>query len=317
MSGMQAFSRFLALNGHRWNTADLPPISEDILIYFVGHCVHVLKMQFSTIKMYLCGVRYNYVLAQGYNPLETKHGNLLPRLAMFMNGVKKCLKTNPRARLPITYDILSTMIRWLNNSTDKSVHFKLLYKAVFSVAFYGFLRCGECTVNKQFDSHTNLCVEDVMFSSPSKSVTIHLKASKTDPARKGVDIVLFANDLPECPYDNMRDYMSLRNKTTCNQKAPLFVDERYLPLTRNQFIASLKEILSAVGLDNVLYSGHSFRIGAATAAASAHVEDHLIKTLGRWSSDCYQTYIRTPTSSIRDAQRAMSNSAGTRVQFLK
>jgi hypothetical protein len=42
-----------------------------------------------------------------------------------------------------------------------------------------------------------------------------------------------------------------------------------------------------------MYSGHSFQIGAATTAGSVHVEDHLIKILGRWSSDAYCKYIRT------------------------
>ena len=42
------------------------------------------------------------------------------------------------------------------------------------------------------------------------------------------------------------------------------------------------------------YSGYSFSIGAATAAAAAGVEDSLIKTLGRWESSIYQTYVRVP-----------------------
>ena len=44
--------------------------------------------------------------------------------------------------------------------------------------------------------------------------------------------------------------------------------------------------------------GRSFRIGAATSAASCGLPGHLIKTLGRWSSDAYQIYIRTPISTF-------------------
>ena len=43
---------------------------------------------------------------------------------------------------------------------------------------------------------------------------------------------------------------------------------------------------------------HSFRIGAATVAARNGVPDHLIQAMGRWSSNAYQLYIRTPSASL-------------------
>ena len=46
------------------------------------------------------------------------------------------------------------------------------------------------------------------------------------------------------------------------------------------------------------FSSHSFRIGAATVAARNGVPDHLIQTMGRWSSNAYQLYIRTPSESL-------------------
>ena len=47
------------------------------------------------------------------------------------------------------------------------------------------------------------------------------------------------------------------------------------------------------------------RIGTATSAYAARLEDHLIQTLGRWSSDCYKTYIHTPIHVSKDAQWAL------------
>ena len=46
------------------------------------------------------------------------------------------------------------------------------------------------------------------------------------------------------------------------------------------------------------------RIGAATSAYAARLEDHLIQTLGRRSSDCYKTYIHAPIHVSKDAQWA-------------
>ena len=86
---------------------------------------------------------------------------------------------------------------------------------------------------------------------------------------------------------------------------PLFLTEEGRPLSRPVFMQHFKHILSRIGLDNTLYSGHSFRIGAASSGCAACLEDHLIKTFGRWSSDCYRTYIHTPKQIIRSAQMAL------------
>ena len=52
------------------------------------------------------------------------------------------------------------------------------------------------------------------------------------------------------------------------------------------------------GLDPTKYAGHSFRIGAATSAASKGINDSTIKLLGRWESEAYQIYIRTPRDAL-------------------
>ena len=56
----------------------------------------------------------------------------------------------------------------------------------------------------------------------------------------------------------------------------------------------VRKALSAVGLDQSKYAGHSFRIGAATTAAAVGIEDSTIKTLGRWESAAYQLYVKLP-----------------------
>ncbi|CAC5412462.1 unnamed protein product [Mytilus coruscus] len=67
----------------------------------------------------------------------------------------------------------------------------------------------------------------------------------------------------------------------------LFVSDDDNPLSIQFFIKHVKIILDNLGLQSKNYNGHSFRIGAATTAQEVRLEDHLIKTLGRWSLDCY------------------------------
>ena len=68
---------------------------------------------------------------------------------------------------------------------------------------------------------------------------------------------------------------------------PLFCFENGEPLTRKNFVSSVKSSLSAAGMEHKNYNGHNFRIGAATTAAAKGMEDPLIKTLCRCESTAF------------------------------
>ena len=77
------------------------------------------------------------------------------------------------------------------------------------------------------------------------------------------------------------------------------------PLTRERFVQQVRAALSQAGINYKGYSGHSFRIGAATTAAKRGVADATIKMLGRWKSSAYQLYIRTPRDQLAGVSRVM------------
>ena len=76
-------------------------------------------------------------------------------------------------------------------------------------------------------------------------------------------------------------------------RGPLFVYADGSPLTRERLVAAVKRALERAGVSGAGYSGHSFRIGAATTAAQFGLEDSMVKMLGRLESSAYQRYIRT------------------------
>jgi len=71
------------------------------------------------------------------------------------------------------------------------------------------------------------------------------------------------------------------------------------------FVARVRDALSVLGYDSTSYAGHSFRIGAATAAADRGIEDSIIKILGRWESSAYQLYVRSSQQTLKSVSKRL------------
>ena len=82
------------------------------------------------------------------------------------------------------------------------------------------------------------------------------------------------------------------------REGPLFIFRDGCFLTRQHLVRYVREVLDSVGEDQSQYCSHSFRIGAATAAAERGLEDSVIKTLGRWRSLADLEYIRIPKDQL-------------------
>ena len=81
-----------------------------------------------------------------------------------------------------------------------------------------------------------------------------------------------------CPVAAMLHFLAARP----SDHGPLFTFEDGAPLTRAALVTHLQTALSHAGIEHSNYTGHSFRIGAATAAAQAGYSDSFIQSLGRW-----------------------------------
>lgn len=124
-------------------------------------------------------------------------------------------------------------------------------------------------------------------------IKVNIKTSKTDPFRRGCAIYIGKAKPPLCAVEAVLAYLHIREATP----GPLFMLQSGEPLTRVLLTKWLREILEAANIPGN-YASHSFRIGAATMAARNGVPDHLIQTLGRWSSDAFKGYVRTPVDVL-------------------
>ena len=105
-----------------------------------------------------------------------------------------------------------------------------------------------------------------------------------------------------CPVAAIVKYIAERG----NAAGPFFIRANGTPLTKSYFVSKVRDALMALGLPYNHFAEHSFRIGAATAAAKAGLEESTIRALGRWNSTAFLTYIHTPREELAQISQTLA-----------
>ena len=115
-------------------------------------------------------------------------------------------------RLPITLDHLNIFHLCLPpTSFDNTMQW-----AAMSIAFFGFLHIGEITCNSMFSENIHLTWDNIHFIPlhVPTSVSINIKASKTDPFRSGATIKIGSCSSDLCPVAVLHQYSQAMAKQT-------------------------------------------------------------------------------------------------------
>lgn len=187
-------------------------------------------------------------------------------------------------RLPITKPVLHRLVLALNN-TCGNPYYRSAYKAMFLIAFYGFLRIGEITKNINANSSHCLNRVDVQVTSGGVIITCH-SYKHSIPGSISKIFIKREVELTFCPVVHLERYLTQRG----NGEGYFFMHPNLSPISRAQFVASLNAALSFIGLRPSVCKGHSFRIGAPTLAYHLGKSDTQIRALGRWKSNAFLKY---------------------------
>ena len=162
-----------------------------------------------------------------------------------------------------------------------------------TLAFFGLLRVSEYTspTRASYDPAHTLLYSDILLTSPLRVAAVCLKASKTDPFKSGCVVRVGVIQDNMCPVTALHRYHS--SHLSC--QGLLYVFSTNIFLTRNPITSLLRTCFP----NDPAINSHSFRIGGASAAASAGVADSTIQILGRWTSDAYRRYIRISDNLTR------------------
>ena len=130
-----------------------------------------------------------------------------------------------------------------------------------------------------YDASTHLSLKDISIDNRCnpRLIKVHIKQSKTDPFREGVDIYLGATDNPICPVSGILPYLAVKG----TQPGPLFITNDGKYLTRILFSTRIDALLESLHVDTSQYNTHSFRVGAATTAAQAHIPETQVRQMAQ------------------------------------
>lgn len=233
----------------------------------------------ATVATYMSAIGFLHKLHGFHDPSD----NFLVQRAL--KGIQKTSRVQD-TRLPITYSILGNLMHAVKYCSSV-LYCQVMYRSMFSLAFFAFLRVGELTVSNAY-SHNILTLQQLKFDRQKRFVTVVFLNFKHSNGRKAVVKIFPQQDCEICPVRTLYEFLALRGT------APGFLYQwpSGAAISRQEFIDILNRCLAFCNLSCSVYKGHSFRIGAATYCASLGMSDSQIRTLGRWRSDAFKKYIR-------------------------
>jgi hypothetical protein len=208
------------------------------------------------------------------------------------------------------------MVDALQNDPSLTAGEKVLYRAMFTTMFFGFLRISEAIKGGAGKcDNPPLQLKHVSFLVHGRTkecmVVLTLPPTKTDPTAKEKEYKLALPKLEEkdkdiCPYRALMDLVKLRGKHANKEEDLFILPEQEIRSKYKTFVSLMRSLLKRKGYEESEYYTHSFRIGAATSASMLGMSKEEIKTMGRWSSECWNVYIR-PDLGIKAVMTAKLN----------
>ena len=233
------------------------------------------------IKRQLSAIAYFAGLRGGADPTK----NFQVRMAV--KGWQRLRPPAQDSRRPVDPARLGGILRVLGGICFSELEIRL-FSLAYALAFFGAFRVSELVADTANGRPGGLRVTDITLA--EDALLIVLRRSKTDQTGRGVLVRLAAAPGASCcPVHLARLYLEVRPR---GEHHNLLIHANGTPLTRGQFSRILRRAVLQLGEDPAGFTSHSFRIGAATTAASMDLPAESIKGLGRWKSGCFKRYVR-------------------------
>ena len=286
-STRQGYQRSWEHFSHICNLYQQPfiPASVRSLLVYISHCSQT-HTSYNTVVSRISAVAYLHKL----NSVSDSSQHFLVKKALL--GYKNC-SSRIDARKPVTLSLLHDICTKTSSLLPTPYDVSLL-RAMFLLAFYGFLRLSEITKTPS-TSHV-LSQNDVSFQFSSGkvcSVTIVFKSYKHSTGQP-FSLVINSQSTNFCPVQALHSYLQQRPQLP----GPLFVFKSGRPVSPSYFNNFFKSCVALCIGNSKGFSSHSFRIGAATFSLQHGYSSSQITKMGRWRSNAVDKYLRVSSFKI-------------------
>lgn len=254
---------------------------------------YVSKHKITTLASYMSAVS-DWYKRNALGALPRDHDRVIAVRKGLLNYYSLSETTTPK--LPIGFNELAQFAKLINLSTFEGAR----EWASYVLSFFGLFRRSEILDIRLKFSH--IVTHD-------KGISITIPYSKTNLQPHVVH--LCNRDDYLCPLLAFLRYRSFISPQLLSIKTcPAFLSKTTTTqvVDHRSMSSTLKDRLTAVGLDASHYGWHSWRRGGTTAMFAAGVAETLIQSHGRWASLTYRMYLDTtvslehsllPTESLR------------------
>lgn len=203
-----------------------------------------------------------------------------------------------RQRLGISEYMLHKLLDQVDLSFSGQPYLTALYKAMFTLAFYGLLRVSELTSGRH-----PILAKNVIAAKNKLKIQITLESSKTHTPAQKKQVIRFPDQDEEedcfkwlntkyCPFTIVENYISMR-EAIATEKEQFFIFKNNIPIKEGSFRRTLKKLLIKANFNAENYNTHSFRIGRANHLMyRMNFSVDRIQLKGRWASGAIWNYFR-------------------------
>jgi len=221
------------------------------------------------IIMYVEGLSFISKLVDHPDPLQD------PVICHMISRLKCRAGSSTDKYCPITIEVLRSLLGTLE-SVCSSPYECVLFRAMFTVAFFGALRIEEMVTN-----HQNIAQPELLYLSDlqltEEGADLRLHTSHMGQERFLIQLRL-SKEMWVCPVEALHIYVAARPQ----REGPLFVHLDNMAVTKREFLTVFRRALRLVGLPPNHYGVHSFWLGTAITAVSHGYSDEAINRIARW-----------------------------------